>query len=709
MKSLTLVGLVAGLALLFALYQASGRTGLFADNFGVLLAVNIGVAGVLALVVSYQGVVLWRRVRSGVFGARLSLRLLWMFGLMAVVPGALVYGVSLQFLTRSIESWFNVRMDNALAGGLSLGHTALEHLLRELTKKGEGMANKLAELPSASHVGNLNELREQAGVQETMLYSEHGELIGFSSTERVVRFPERPSSSVLWQIRQQQPYARIESKRGGGLFLRVVVPVNLASLTETVRVLQLVQPVPAGLAADAEVVQQAYQEYQQLAVSRVGLKRLYGYSLTLTLLLALLATLALAVLLSEALGAPLRLLAMGTRAIAKGDFSQLTPVKSRDELGVLTQSFNLMTQQLAEARDAAELSRQQTEKARAYLESLLSNLTSGVVAFDDGLGVRIVNRVAGQMLGVDLSLLRGRKPMEWAGAVPALAGLGATVDEKFREYPDGSWQAECEYDGPHGAQVLLLRGNHLPAGIDNGFVLVFDDITNLIQAQRNAAWGEVARRLAHEIKNPLTPIQLSAERLEKRIADKLPPHDADMVRRATGTIVAQVSALKSMVDAFAQYAKLPSAQIRPVDLNSLIDEVLTLYPPERFGIVAHLGENLPRVAGDLGLLRRVLHNLLQNSQDALEGAAQPSIKISTAATENGVTLTVEDNGPGFPDHLMAKLFEPYATTKPKGTGLGLAIVKRIVDDHQGHIEVRNASGGGACIAITLPIATGGGQ
>ena len=702
MKYIVIFSVGLGAALLYLLSTASANTALFSQNYPLLLALTSSIALALVVLIAYQLWVLRRKLKAGVFGTKLTLRLLLMFGLMAVVPGSVVYGVSVQFLGKSIESWFDVRVDSALEGGLSLGRSALDSLLRDLNKKADSMALDLSEHPTSTHVARLHSLREQRAVHEATLFNQRGAVIAFSSSERAGLLPDLPAAAVLRQVRQQQPYSRIESMPGKGLFLRVVVPVNVLSLQEDIRVLQLMQPVPKDMARDAEAVQTVYRDYQELSLSRLGLKRLYGLTLTLTLMLALLSAISLAFLLSERFSAPLGILAEGTRAVAKGDFSQMHPVQSRDELGVLTQSFNSMTRQLSEARAIAELNQQQVETAKAYLESILANLTSGVVAFDERFYVRTVNPTASQILGEELNALRGMKLFEWGRDAAGLKTLALEVFDQFQNSGAKEWQMQTEYAGKSGNQTLLLRGTRLPAGIDNGYVLVFDDITHLIQAQRDAAWGEVARRLAHEIKNPLTPIQLSAERIEHKLADKLSAPDANMLQRATQTIVSQVAAMKNMVDRFAEYARAPAANMRSLDLNRLVRDVLTLYEPLGPHIRLELADGLPRIMGDMTLLRQVVHNLLQNAQDALAGVDAPEIVVQTEAAPQGVRLTILDNGAGFPEQLMPRLFEPYATSKPKGTGLGLAIVKKIVEEHQGMIQIDNLMPQGASVSITFP-------
>jgi len=691
---------------LFLLAASSTNPASFAERYPLLLVLNGAVALMLTALVAYQLVTLRRKLKAGVFGAKLTLRLVLLFALMAVLPGALIYGMSVQFLARSIESWFEVRVDRALEGGINLGRGALDGMLGELVGKADTMALALATRPIEEHVGALNVLREQAGVQEATLFSERGRVLAFSGNERTGLLPELPGATALQQIRARRSYSAVEAIPDKGLYLLALVPVPVPSLADEPRVLQLLQPVPQNLAQDAEAVQSGYREYQELTLSRRGLKRLYGVTLTLTLLLALLSALALAFERSDRLSAPLSVLVEGTRAVASGDFSQRAAVDSRDELGTLTQSFNTMTLQLAEARAQAERHHAALLQAKAYLESVLANLSAGVLAFDEELNLRSANHSAGAILGVDLAPLVGVAAARWPAAAPGVAELGVEIAAAFGRAGAQEWEQQVERAVHGRTQQLLLRGTRLPQGAEGGGVVVFDDITHLAEAQRAAAWAEVGRRLAHEIRNPLTPIQLSAERLQVKLAGKLAETDVEVLTRSTQTIVNQVAALKNMVDAFSQYARTPEPSLTELDLNALTHEVLTLYESSLGGAVRlELQPGLPPVVGDAAQLRQVVHNLLQNSQDALADTAEPRIVVASGAEEGMVRLTVTDNGCGFPEQVMSRAFEPYVTTKPKGTGLGLAIVKKIVEEHGGTAAIANVAPRGARVIIRLPAAT----
>ena len=701
MRYLLAVASVLGAIMVFLLASASANTTLFARHYPLLLALNAAAVVGLFGIVGFELKKLWRELRNQVFGARLKYRLLVIFALMAVLPGALVYGVSMQFAVRSIDSWFDVRVDGALEGGLDLGRSALEYLQGDLEGRGRSLASDLANAGDDVQPGMLNRLREQAGVARVTLYTFGGKVLASSVGPGVpAQLPDVPGQEQL-RLGRKGGVGAVEAFGDNGLAVRVLVPVASHLTPEEPRVLQLVQPVPSKLARSAESVQAVYRDYQELSLARQGIKHIYTLTLTLTLLLALLAAIAMAFVLSRRLSAPLALLAEGTQAVAKGDFSPRQALPDSDELGVLTQSFSRMTRQLDDARALTEKSRTETEAARAYLESVLGNLSAGVLAFDAGFMLRACNRGAQAVLRDELEDLRSVPLADW----PRLPDLAQAITQAFK-VEGAEWQQQLELQGAAGQpQVLLVRGSRLPEQGGGGYVVVFDDITQLISAQRSAAWGEVARRLAHEIKNPLTPIQLSAERLQRKLADKLGEPEQAMLARATNTIVSQVEAMRDMVNAFRDYARMPAPQIAALSVNELVREVLGLYESSRALLAVHLDDGLPPVAGDAAQLRQVIHNLLQNAEDGLSEEEAPVIRITSAPCSRGVSLTVCDNGSGFPREILSRAFEPYVTSKAKGTGLGLAIVKKIVDEHHGRISVANREPHGAEVRVELPLAS----
>ena len=698
--------------LLYLLATASANTERLAQQYSLLLKLNAGIAILLLLVIVYLLANLWRRYRAKEFGTALMARLMLMFALMAIIPGTLIYTVSVQFLSRSIESWFNVRVDASLESGLTLARTTLDAMLQDVAGRSRLMALELSNAPDTAAGPLLNRLVEQTGLQEAAVFTISGRVIASSGTSGPRFTIDMPPAQVLADAAAGRGYAGVENAARTvdkqALRMRVVAPVVLRLLGAEPRVLQVLQNVPDALTASAESVQAGYRDYQELSLSRSNLREIYAVTLTLTLLLALFGAIATAFYLANRLSAPLSLLAQGTEAVAQGDFTPRGEIAGGDELGLLTQSFSRMTRQLNEARDSVRQRELQLEASKAYVESILANLTAGVLVFDPQFRLASANHGAETILGFDPASAHGRRLAD----LPDMDAFATAVEQAFAMHDDKVWQKQIELARGSGddarQSILLVRGSRLAVADGTGYIVVCDDISELVSAQRSAAWGEVARRLAHEIKNPLTPIQLSAERMQMKLSDKLAGGDAEMLARGTSTIVAQVTAMKNMVDDFREYARTPPAALARLDLNALVREVLGLYEMSPIPVTARLGPAIPAVLGDSSQLRQVIHNLLQNAQDAVAGCERQEIVIATEARAGGVALSVSDSGNGFPAKIIARAFEPYVTTKARGTGLGLAIVKRIVDDHRGEIELSNLEHGGARVSITLRAAEAAG-
>jgi len=695
MKLALILAAALAAVLLFLLAFTSGNTAFFAQYYPWLLALNGLAALGMLVMISAQLIRLRRDFKAGVFGARLKSRLLVMLALMAVLPGALVYAVSMQFAVNSIDSWFDVRVDRALEGGLELGRSVLDNLQDELLEKTRKAALELGDSqapPSAESVSSqLNRLREQMGVDTSVLLTLSGQTVASSVDSLNNLSPQLPSISQLRNARSGRGLALV-SEDTEGLTIRALVPViatTIHLLEFEPRILQFTQRVPAAIAKNASNAETGYRNYQELQLGRSGLKRIYTLTLTLTLMLALFAAVALAFLLAERLAQPLLILAEGTRAVSAGDFTPRTIIETSDELGLLTRSFNNMTRQLSEARAEADLQREKTEAAQAYLESVLGNLSAGVLAFSTDFHLRAANRGALTILHDDLAAFEKMPLADW----PRHRTLATTIIEHFTQHGD-EWQQQLDLTHDDQApQTLLIRGTALPTTGGGGFVVVFDDITHLISAQRSAAWAEVAQRLAHEIKNPLTPIQLSAERLQMKLSAMLDEPARALLDRATHTIITQVESLKNMVNDFRDYARTPPPQLTVVDLYALVIDVLALYENTSTQFTVSPAPTFVNVLADINQLRQVLHNLFANAQDALANIAQPRIDIRIEQDKHRLRLTLHDNGAGFSPQMLVRAFEPYVTTKIKGTGLGLAIVKKIIDEHGGEIRLANHNGG----------------
>jgi nitrogen fixation/metabolism regulation signal transduction histidine kinase len=709
LRALTFICIAMGVGLILLMFRASSNNAFFGEQYTWLFGLGVALTVGLLILITYQIFFLVKKLRARVFGSKLALRLMAVFALMAVIPGGLVYAISVQFLNRSIDSWFDVPVDKALGAALNLSKGALEAALDDLARKSRAAATTIGAPAWADDT--LQSLQRANGFDEIALFDADGTPLGTAriSGAATPLVDDKPTVDELREAAAGQTVRVIETVPERGLVLRVVTEVlaNNNVGNNRARVVQVLQTAPRNVIADAQAVESGLNDYARLGFQRTGLTRLFALTLTLAMLLTLFSALALSFLLSERLSAPLSALADSTRAIAKGDFSKLNPVKSRDEFGVLTQSFNTMTRQLAEASDVVARKQNELENANTYLESILGHLTSGVLTLDERWYVKTINRNAEEMLGIDHHALRGLKLSEWGATEPKLAALIAELIAQISAPRDKTSERQIPFDGPMGRRTLLVRATKLPAAIDSGYVFVFDDITGLIAAQRDAAWGEVARRLAHEIKNPLTPIQLSAERMQMKLGDKLPATEREILARSTGTIVAQVAALKNMVDDFAIYSR--SSRLKPerLDVNELVRDVLVLYESMGAAVETDLAAALPNISADPALLRQVLHNLMQNAIDALTGVTDPRVTVRTVAHGDNIKLVIDDNGCGISTDVITRIFEPYVTTKPKGTGLGLAIVKKIIDEHHGTIHVTNlgtaARPAGARVEVMLPV------
>ncbi len=706
-----------GLVLLFLLTQATDNREMYEHNYAQLFAINVVVAGTLFLVIAWVVFKLIVRLKQGRFGSRLLVKLAAVFALAGFVPGMLIYVVSYQFVSRSIESWFDIKVEGALEAGLNLGRATLDALSTDLAGKTRAAAAQLNDNPDVTAGLLLERIREQMAVRDVMLWGANGQLISVAGASRFEINPERPSTQQFRSARGQRSVTWIEGLDESGTStspsharikaLALVPRAGLDMLGES-RYLMVTQDLSDTLVANALAVTQAHREYQERALAREGLRRMYIGTLTLSLFLAVFGAVLLAILLGNQITRPLLLLAQGVREVAAGDLTPKAILQGRDELGGLTRSFAKMTQQLSDARLALEHSMEAVNAARENLQTILDNLTAGVLVLDEQGVIQSANPGATRILKVPMAACEGRKLVD----VEGLEEFANNVQRQFEaflgersEHGLDHWQQSFELGISHpagavaglhadGLITLVARGAELPG---HARLLVFDDISEIVSAQRAQAWGEVARRLAHEIKNPLTPIQLSAERLEMKLTGKVAPTEQALLTKSVKTIVDQVDAMKRLVNEFRDYARLPAAQLRAMDLNNLVTEIAHFYSGDNVPIPVRmeLDARCPKIRGDEQQLRQVLHNLVQNAQDATESAGRSGVAYSVLvrthwSTSSGrVRLSVLDHGAGFPDSILKRAFEPYVTTKAKGTGLGLAVVKKIVDEHGARIDLSN--------------------
>jgi len=703
-------GIALSLIALFILSRTAQNSEEFDRLANTILLVNI--AGALVLLVLLVGNVvrLVREYRAHAPGSRLKARMVATFVALAVVPLLIVFYFSMQFINRGIDTWFNVEVEAGLDDALALSRAALEMQMREHLSQTVQIAEQIAETSGRQLIFDLSIWRRQSNASEITVFGRNSQIIATSSDHSADAVPDAPQDEVLLQVRQNRPYVSLDPLERGSYEIRTAAPLVSTRRAEIVGLIQARFPVSERIGRMASNVDSSYSDYKRVVYLREPLKRAFSLTLSVVLMISLLASIYGALIFSRRLVAPIQNLVAGTRAVAKGDFDTRLPAPSRDEIGFLISSFNDMTQRLAAARRQASLSQAQVEAERANLEVILARLSTGVVSLESDLRIRTANQAAGAILNADLEARVGERLPDVARGNPLLAQL---VDIACMHLDRGErdWREQLVLRGEVGRRILTCACTSLPGDEDHdpGIVIVFDDITALVQAQRDAAWGEVARRLAHEIKNPLTPIQLSAERLRRKYLGSMSSEEGQILDRATHTIVQQVEAMKEMVNAFSEYARAPDLDINRFDLDRLVHEVVDLYRVQERQIDLHLevAQGLPDIEADAGRIRQILHNLIRNSIEALEHTDHGRIDIVVRPEHVGsaemIEILVEDNGPGFQAESIGQVFDPYVTTKPKGTGLGLAIVKKLVEEHAGTIVAENRVKGGALVRIRLPV------
>ena len=705
--ALTLILSLALLGASILLSQSAQDGDLFGDYYTALIILNAAGISILALLTFFQVRKLVSAFRARALGSRLTLRFIATFAILALVPLAMVYYFSVQFLSRSIDSWFDVRIEKALDDALLLGRSTLEATKLEVIRQARTAARRIEITTSSVQLYNLlDKIRASGGFDEMSLHSSTGRILASSSNLSISLVPDAPGEGVLGKVRRDGVYAEFEPTDDAGLRLRVAVPVSGLSVSSPSRVLQILYPLPLRYSRLGESVESASTEYDRLKYLRGPLTLSFVLSLTLISLMTLLMALWASIYLAQRMLAPLRDLAEGTRAVSRGEYDKILPVNSGDELGVLVDSFNRMTREIGSAQQTALESQRWAESEHAYLNTVLTHLSAGVLSFDGTQHLKTYNAAATRILGADLKGCIGSPIESLARVLPGATALIEAIDLGMKEQISG-WQKEIRISGGEGRHVLICSGTRVDSDDMNaGHVAVFEDATELLTAQRDAAWGEVARRLAHEIKNPLTPIQLSAERIRNKYLSALDPEQRETLDRSTRTIVQQVEAMKTMVNAFSEYARPAPLQRVSTDLNQLINDTVELFRsgPNAIDLQIEPDTRLGRIQIDPNSFSQVLNNLVINAQDALAGReGTVVIRTNQDSKTGGVTVTVQDNGPGFDPHSIDRIFEPYVSSKEKGTGLGLAICRRIIEEHGGTIRANNPQQGGAAVIISLPL------
>ena len=709
MKYLITSVAVIGLGFLILLAQSLSNTDLVSnDTFIVLLSISIAFVLCLFFLIIFQVIKLLQSVRKEITGSKLTLRLVISFGLMVLIPVSIVYLVSVNFLTKSIESWFDVRVESALEGGLNLGQKTIDILIDDIELKGKSIAYAIANKPFEKREDILIDLREKFSISSAVLYKSDGSISAISESNPTIS----SSTLSLEDIKRVQNgyFGRIEETKNKSLLLKAFIPIFYNEKNQTIdligysEILMLSQPVPESISNMAISVESVFEEYQQLRYSRNSLKIIYTLTLTIVLMLAILTSVAISFVISRRFTRPLSLLSEATNQIAKGNYKKIIPEIGKDELGTLVKSFNSMTYKLDTATKNSKKDRKRLEDARAFLDATLTNLATSIVVIDKNKNIKLYNKSAAKLLNFKLSNMVGENLKNAIKDMKKFNTVITFIDESLeRKNKSLDITKEIFLDSQQDEKTLILKLSALRESSGISYILVLEDITTVAKAQRQIAWSEIARRLAHEIKNPLTPIQLSAERVHNKIIDKLSETDKELLNKSTNTIIKQVDALKLMVNEFAEYSRTPSIIRKTINITELIDEISYLYSDQSIEIQKNYPKKIKKIKIDENKFRQVLINIFDNSKAAIENTKYAKIVITVKYNKNFVMLKFEDNGVGIPKEIMEKIYEPYVTSKKTGTGLGLAIVNKIIEEHSGNIEINNIQPNGVCILITLPL------
>ncbi len=697
-------------AAILLMADATQSVAYFGRLHNLLLPINTVLLAVFIALIIYNIGRLVRRLKRQAPGARLTLRLVLLFVLTASLPVFIVYTFSIWLLEKGVDSWFDVKVESALQDAVDLSRSSIDLQIRTLRQQVNPLVSRFADAESFNATLTINELLGSTGAAEIALFDANNRIVASGSAEPSTVVPRLPGESVLQLVRQGQNYVALDPTTDAGLQIRMVYPVPSEFPTGETRLLQFLYPVSERIGTLADNVQNAFGQYNELIYLRTPLKQNFILILTLVLALGALFAVFAAFYWSRVLVAPIQELAEGTKAVAAGQYHKKLVVRQQDDLGMLVASFNRMTERLTVARDTTIINQRIIENQRTYLQTILEHLSSGVLSLDDSFALKTINAAASDIFNINMNQFIGKQFVQIGTTHNFLKDFCMVVANKFKETSE-EWDLEMEIFTPQSRKTILCKSVKLPSDDESqrGFVLVLDDVTTLLQAQRDSAWGEVARRLAHEIKNPLTPIQLSAERLRRKLLPTLESDQSEIVDRATHTIVQQVESMKLMVNDFSDYARMPSMEPAPLDLNSLVLDTVELYKGDQqhVSINLELDANSLNIRGDSVRLRQVIHNLIKNAIESMPTSNKCVVSISTFPFEftnvRYAGVEISDNGPGFPTDVLGRAFDPYMTTKPKGNGLGLAIVKKIIEEHNGVIRAANKREGGAIINIRFPL------
>ncbi|SMF33434.1 sensor histidine kinase [Desulfovibrio gilichinskyi] len=677
--------------------------GLFNLNFILLL--------VVLFIVVRNGVKLLLERRRKVLGSKLRTRMVLSFMSLSLIPTLLMFFMAMQFVQVSVDYWFKNQVEDSMVQSLELGRAFYASAQQGLERRGNNVLKAIKESRYAWGGKTMNQfLTTKLGEYDLGLLGviqPDGEKLNWHSEGSWEKAWSEIYDKVDWKNMREHPHfwSTIHPMPGNDMVIGIL-PVDEARTGFLI----LGENIGQGLLFKLDKVVRGLDEYKQLKTLKYPLKMSLYLTLGVTTLLIILGSIWFGFRLSKELSAPIQALAAGSQRIARGDLTVRLEDNSDDELGFMVQSFNRMAEDLEEsqkslktANDRLAQQNQELERRGRYMEAVLNNITAGVISLDEQGKISTVNNAIEEMLGITARFVHGKDPLS---LLPEgdLSSLIADARSHMASSPYSQWQRQLSLmvDGRHRKFLVNVVALKSTSG-SNGIVAVFEDITELEKMQRIAAWREVARRIAHEIKNPLTPIKLSAQRLQKKFGSQI---EDGVFRESTDLIITQVEHLQQMVQEFSAYAKLPEVKLTPGNITPLLEEIVSMYRNSHTDISwdLELLSKIPDQELDHEALRRTFINLLTNAAEALGDCENPSVKISVMhdATLGWLRIEVQDNGPGLSSDERSRMFEPYFSSKKSGTGLGLTIVKSIITDHRGFIRVKPAEPHGTVFVIELP-------